>query len=170
MEKYVALLRGINVGGNKKVPMADLKKLMEKNGYENVKTLLASGNVLFDASPTDAKKLRALLEKKFGFAIPVLLRTGKDIDELIASDPFKNVKVTPETRLYVTFFSHPPSSLAKPATGKALDILRVSETELCCVLTLDGDARTVDAMNVIEKTYGKDVTTRNWNTVLKLGR
>lgn len=173
--RYAALLRGINVGGNKKVPMADLKKHLEKAGYENIKTLLASGNVLFDADEKDPKKLRAtleaLLEKKFGFTIPVILRTVEELKALEKTNPFKGIVVTPETRLYVTFLSEKPKSTLKiPYESKEKDmrILRVTDGEVISVFLVTEKYGTTDGMGVIEREFGKNVTTRNWNTVMKL--
>ncbi len=175
MPAYVALLRGINVGGNKKVPMADLKKLMEKAGYENVKTLLASGNVVFEASEKNAAKLKTALEKlyekKFGFTIPVLIRTVEELKALAKTKPFANITMTPETRLYITFLSgdKPKGTIQIPYSSPNNDyrILRASKTEVLSVLTVTATA-TVKVMDVLEKEFGKNVTTRNWNTVEKI--
>jgi uncharacterized protein (DUF1697 family) len=177
LTSYIALLRGINVGGNKKVPMADLKKLLEKNGYKDVKTLLASGNVIFSTVKMDEKKLEkdleALLEKHFKFSIPVLIRTVESIQKLINANPFKGIKETPDTRLYITFLSEKPTSKLKipyVSPGKEFKILSVSSTEIVSILVISEKVKTTEAMNILEKEYGKRVTTRNWNTVLKLCR
>jgi uncharacterized protein (DUF1697 family) len=177
MTGFIALLRGINVGGNKKVPMAMLKKALEKAGYENVKTLLASGNVTFEAGKKTPevlrKELEALLQKTFGFSIPTLVRTQEQIDALLKSNPFKGVPVTKETRLYVTFLSEKPTTKLKiPYTSPEgnFRILRVTEGEVCSVLTITAKAGTVDVMKILEQEFGKNVTTRNWNTVQKLGK
>ena len=175
MKTYVALLRGINVGGNKKVPMAVLKKTLEGMGYKNVATLLASGNVIFDSTQTDKKTLTATLEKelqkKFGFTIPVILRTLEEIRKLKKADPFKGISVTPDTRLYVTFVGEKPKSTLKiPYKDPVSDyrILSVLGTDVCSVLVVDENAGSVDAMKILEKEFGKNITTRNWNTVEKI--
>jgi len=172
MNKYIALLRGINVGGHQ-VPMAKLKKTLEGIGYINVKTLLASGNVVFEAEKENllllTKKLEAALAKTFGFPISVLLRPVRDIEKLIKSEPFKGIKVTPETRLYVTFLSEKPKSLKIPELpSKDFQILSVTDATVCSVLRLSPEKGTVDLMGAIEKEFGKNVTTRNWNTVEKI--
>lgn len=175
MPTYVAFLRGINVGGNKKVAMADLKKMMEKMQYKNIRTLLNSGNVVFDAPSTPLKKLNATLEaqfeKTFGFTSAFVVRPMTEIRKLITLDPFKKITVTKDIRLYVSFLPDTPkSSLKIPYVSPAKDfqILAVTEGEICSVLDLSKGSGTVDAMAVLEKEFGKNMTTRNWNTVLKL--
>ena len=183
LKKYVALLRGINVGGHKKVPMADLKKILEKTGFHNVRTLLASGNVVFsqrDGFPESdeennsklLEKITSALEKKFGFSIPVLLRKFSDIERLVELNPFKDVKVTPQTRLYVTFLSEKPKK--KSLTGytspdKSFKIISVAKDTILSVLDLT-KSKTPDAMGILEKEFGKNITTRNWNTVIKISK
>ncbi len=176
MTKYVIFLRGINVGGNKKVPMVDLKKMLEKLGYKNVKTLLASGNAIFETASANAdalkKEIESVFTKKFGFSSDIIIREVSDIEKLVQSDPFKGIKVTKETRLYITFLGTKPAS--KLQTYSSPDgnfrILKVSPTELCSVLIVTPDRGSVDLMSIIEKEFGKNVTTRNWNTVEKILR
>ena len=175
MPTYVALLRGINVGGHKKVPMADLKKMMEKMGLKNVKTLLASGNVVFDAIDGDTAKLTKKMEeqftKTFGFSSSIILRSKGHIDTLLKAAPFKGIKVTPATRLYVTFLSSPQKgtlTLPYQTPDKLFKILSASATEVFSVATVSPEGGTVEAMGILEKAFGKNVTTRNWNTVEKL--
>lgn len=175
MPRYVALLRGINVGGNKKVPMADLKKMLEKMGYTNVKTLLNSGNAMFDADETSAKRLRDAIEsgieKTFGFGAHTIIRSIGEIEQLIKANPFKGIKVTPATRLYVTFLTDKPTSTLKipyQSADKLYRILSVDDSCICSVLTVTDTKNTTDAMKILEKEYGKNLTTRNWNTVEKM--
>ena len=147
--KYAAFLRGINVGGNSKVPMVDLKKLLEGLGFKEVKTLLNSGNVVFEADESKGalvEKIETALEKEFGFKIIVIIRTISEIQKLTDSDPFKQTKVNPSVRLYVTF---------------------LLEKELFNVVDLTQKG-TADLMKQIDREYGKLSTTRNWNTLLKI--
>jgi len=115
MIKYVAFLRGINVGGHKAIKMEKLKKAFETLGLENVKTLLASGNVLFEAPSASAstltKKIENKLEAAFGHEIGVLIRKIEELQRLAEVDPFAGIKVTPQTRLYVTFLSEKPKGV-----------------------------------------------------------
>src|SRR5215475_6853587 len=98
MTKFVALLRGINVGGNKLVKMDDLKKWFAALGFKNVKTILASGNVLFESSATgeDAlvKKIEKKLESELGHTVTVQIRSIEEIQKLADREPFKKIKVT----------------------------------------------------------------------------
>lgn len=173
--RYVAFLRGINVGGNHKVPMGDLKNVLIAMGFSDVKTLLNSGNVLFICDETDVsilqKKIREQLEKTFGFSIGTLIHTQKEIQKMVTTNPFKNIMVTEQTRLYVTFLSDVPKSGLKipyESPEKNFKILKISDNAIFSVLTLSEKYNTTDAMKIIEKEYGKNVTTRNWNTVVKL--
>ncbi len=171
MTKYVAFLRGINVGGKNKVPMSDLKKTFESQGFQNVQTLLNSGNVIFEGSETTSETLEKELKSQFGFEIPVILRTTGEIQKLVDSNPFKEITVTPNTRLYVTFLAAKPISKLKiPYYSPELDfkILNVSEGEIISILTLLENGQTGKGMDIIEREFGKKVTTRNWNTIIKL--
>lgn len=173
--KYVAFLRGINVGGNKKVPMAELKKALEKAGFTSVQTLLASGNIILESSAqkTDKvqKNIEAVVEKTFGFSSATTVRTLANIEKLVEKDPFAKVKVDTDTRLYVTFISSAPNKKIQTpwvSENKDYTILTVTKDEVCSVLQLKPNSRTVDSMKVLEEQFGKEITTRNWNTIQKL--
>lgn len=176
MARFILLLRGINVGGNKKVPMEKLKEMLTNIGFTNAKTLLNSGNAAFDSSEERIeiliKKTESAFVQTFGFESKLFLRTAKDIEEIIARDPFKNIPVTKDTRLYVTFLSEKSQSilpLPYESAEKDLVILQKTGREVFWMITLSPKINTTDSMSFIEKEYGKDSTTRNWNTVLKLG-
>ncbi len=175
-QKYVALLRGINVGGHHKVPMATLRETLEKRGFQNVKTLLNTGNVVFEAEQEDenalAEKLAAHLQSTFGFPVPVIIRTADEIGKLVAANPFEKINVTKKTRLYATFLPDvPESNLSIPYTSLdgAYQIISILKNTVFSVLDLDKSG-SVDAMKILEKEFGKNITTRNWNTVLKIGQ
>jgi len=172
MAKYVALLRGINLG-KRQIKMAELRQIFEAEGYQDVRTLLASGNVVFTAKETNATKLRgkieALIRKEFGFDVPVVLRSQKEIQALIKSDPFKAEKVTPQTRFYVTFLSEPSKSNLK-TPYKSMDsefaIREISDGHVVSVL--GPKVGSPDVMDFLGKEFGSNITTRNWNTVKKI--
>ena len=175
MIKQVAFLRGINVGGHNLVPMDALKKAFESIGFENVKTLLVSGNVLFEAPQTNSsvlvKKIEGKLEKTFGHEIGVLVSTIKELQHLNKTNPFKGILVTPQTRLYVTFLSEKrKTSLKIPyeSSDKSFKIIQVTASKVCSVLILSPNSKTVDLMGILEKEFGKKITTRNWNTITRI--
>jgi uncharacterized protein (DUF1697 family) len=172
MTKFVALLRGINVGGNKTVKMDDLKKWFAALGFKNVKTILNSGNVLFESADDDetalSTKIEKKLEKELGHKVGVQVRSIEEIQKLADRDPFKKIKVTPETRLYITFLVDKPKSKLKipyETPEKDCKILELTNREVCCAITLSPGRGTTELMGFLEKEFGKNVTTRNWNTV-----
>jgi uncharacterized protein (DUF1697 family) len=173
--QYVAFLRGINVGGHMPIKMIDLKKAFENMGFENVKTLLTSGNVIFESEQTDKKALTAeiesLLKKAFEKDISVILRSMDYLKKLQSSEPFKGIKMAPNIRLYVTFLSEKAllHTITIPSTlQKEFRILHATPMEVFSVLDLSIGKGTPDAMKILEKEFGSNVTTRNWNTVLRV--
>jgi uncharacterized protein (DUF1697 family) len=174
METLIAFLRGINVGGHHKVPMASLREVLNELNCKNVKTLLNSGNIVFDTSEKDIQsfedKIENLLTKSFGFPIPVILKKKTEILQLVDKNPFKNVIVSKDTRLYVSFLKHyPESTLALPYTSKdnAFRILSLENKTIISILDLSV-SKTIKAMDDLEKHFGKQITTRNWNTIEKI--
>lgn len=174
MSHHVAFLRGINVGG-KTLKMDALRKALQTVEYQNVSTVLASGNLVIANKETDQAKLRSeietIIKDTFGLDVHVIVRSAAELQKLVDSEPFKGIKVTPQTRLYVTFLSQAPKSkLRLPYTS--LDgnyiILKVNKGEVIGVMTLTPKSGSVDMMAVLEKEFGRDITTRNWNTILKV--
>jgi uncharacterized protein (DUF1697 family) len=169
--RYVAFLRGINVGGRKSVRMADLRAAFEAMGFEGVRTVQASGNVIFEAdgevgSGALAARIESELEHVLGYSVGVAVRTLADVERLVASDPFQGVIVNPETRLYVTFLSHPGGS--PDAADGNLRLVAITAGEVLTAITLAPRWGTTDLMAWLEKEFGRDVTTRNWNTIAKI--
>ena len=175
LAKFVAFLRGINVGGHHKVPMQELKQILQNMGFENTITLLNSGNVIFEAKPLEIAKLESQITKQlnssFGFPIPVIIRSTENLKELISINPFKEITITKETRLYVTFLRKSPQTeipLPWVSEDKSFQILKIHEADIISVLDLSV-GKTVKGMDALEKLFGKDITTRNWNTILRIG-
>lgn len=176
MAKYAAFLRGINVGG-RTIKMDKLRQVLEEQGFDQVKTLLASGNVVFESKAGAAAALRAKIEQAikdaFGFEVHVIVRSGREILNLVKENPFRRVKVTPKTRLYVTFLSKlPKTNLKLPYTSLDGDyqILEVNKGLVISVLTLTPKSGTVNAMEILGKEFGSEITTRNWNTIQKFAK
>jgi len=174
MNRYVAFLRGINVSGHHKVPMAELRKEMEKLNFEKVVTLLNSGNVIFNATTDDLENLEKTisthLEKTFGFPIPTILRKSEMIYRLLDSNPFKDVVLTKDIRLYVSLLRKDvETDLQLPWTSEdnSYKIIAKSHKTIISVLDLSV-TKTPKGMEVIERYFGKDITTRNWNTIKRI--
>ena len=103
MARLVALLRGINLGAKRRVPMADLRELMGELGYEDVRTVLQSGNVVFTGAKAKAAgEARSGLEERFGFEVDVVLRTMDELHAVVDHDPFKD-EADDLTRYFVVF-------------------------------------------------------------------
>ena len=173
-EKYVAFLRGINVGGHHKVPMTDLREELEKLGFENVETLLNSGNIIFKVISNNEenleKKISAHLEKSFGFPIPTIVRKSEMIYELLNSDPFKDVQLTKDTRLYISFVQeNVQTKLKLPwiSSDKSYKIIGKIGKNILSVLDIS-ISKTPKAMEDLERYFGKNITTRNWNTIKRI--
>ena len=172
---YAAFLRGINVGGNHLVKMEDLRRIFEAMGFSDVKTILASGNVVFKSGETDAEKLpgkiRDALKKKLGHDVEIIVRAIDALKEIAAANPFAGFDS--EAKYYVTFL--PASAVVKltvphVSPGKDFQVCRATKTEVfsVCFPSADNAATTTGLMLVLDKGVGKGVTTRNWNTVLKI--
>ena len=175
MNKYTAFLRGINVGGNKLIKMDDLKKAFESAGFKNIKTILASGNVIFESGKKSAevisKTIEEMLHKTFSHKISVIVRSIEDLQKLSEVDPFKYIEVTKDTRLYVSFVNGMPElklKLPYESDDKCLRILGIKQNTVCSVIIVSPQSNTIDLMNFLDKELGKNVTTRNWNTVMRI--
>lgn len=173
MSRYVAFLRGINVGGNKVIKMEDLRAVFDDVGCLNVSTVLASGNVIFEAAEDDPATMTALAEEglsnAFGTEIGVILRTFEQIRSIVEADPLAEFMDRADARFLVSFLGQPPhSKLQLPYESPYGDfrIQTVTEGEVYSIGLPGG--RTTDAMKLIEKEYGPKVTTRSWGTVLKI--
>lgn len=172
MKEYVALLRGINLG-NRRVKMEDLRAMFKQLGFTNVRSLQASGNVLFAANSSDAGKLARQIEseitKTFGFDSPTRVCSAEEIAKLVKQDPFAKQKLTEGTRTHITFLSQPLTSKTKlpyTATDKSFRIFAVTKEHLACVVEPVGS--TLSYMDYLGKEFGEQQTTRTWKTVLKL--
>jgi uncharacterized protein (DUF1697 family) len=176
MPTYIALLRGINVGGNKMVSMADLRALTESLGFTNVRTLLQSGNLLLDASggrrspAALEKQLEAETLKRFKIEVSYLVRTPADLAAVIQANPFPREAAADPSHLLVMFLKSPPA----PACIKDLAAV-VKPPEKLHVIGNHayisygagvGTSKLTGA--VIEKKLACRGSARNWNTVLKL--
>ena len=172
MTVHVALLRAVNLAGSSSVAMADLRSLMAELGFD-AKTLLQSGNLVFDAGKKGAA-LEGLIEKelvaRLSLKTEVFLRSAKEWDALVAANPFpKEAKADPGHLVLIAL-----REKAKPAAVKTLQVsIKGRETVAAAgrelyVVYPDGIGRSKLTMAAIEKALGTRGTGRNWNTVLKI--
>jgi uncharacterized protein (DUF1697 family) len=172
MTRYAAFLRGVNLG-KRTVKSADLKAAFEQMGFENVKTLLASGNVLFDAKASKSlrEKLEAGMEEAFGFHIGVVLRSIDELKAMVKSDPFDGLTESEAAKLHVTLSAEPLPKGFTVATVKGdFDIPRIDAREIFIIAYRKPDGTYLGNSQLdLEKQLRKAglVTSRNWNTILK---
>lgn len=173
--RYVAFLRGINVGGKKSIKMKDLAAAVTAAGFQNVRTFIASGNVIFETSAKNSTRVAKTIEKHllkaFGAEIVVLVRTIDELKRIVKKNPFKKPKPSPDEMLFVTFLASQP--LVKPK----LPLRSVAEKMEVIALT-DGAAFVVAHRKktgwfgfphtFVEKELKVPTTTRNWTTVVKI--
>ena len=168
--RYVALLRGINLGRARQVGMPRLVEVLAARGHEDVRTHLRSGNVVLHSSLGEtelAADLSKTIEEEFGFHVPVVVRTGAELAAVVAGDPFVTVATDP-ARYLVTFMAEPPDPAAVDALppGEGGEYL-VRGRELYLWLP-DGIQRTPLASWKWDRLLGRPGTSRNWNTVVRL--
>ncbi|MFQ5629997.1 MAG: DUF1697 domain-containing protein [bacterium] len=172
MKTYIALFRGINVGGKNIIRMQDLIALLENLGSRNVKTYIQSGNAVFQNEienvPELSNGIRAAIKKRYGFEPHILLLNLAEIEQAIASNPFSEAESEPKT-LHIYFLSSVPSE-------PDLDLLENAKQpherfhlleKLFYLHAPNGIGRSKLAARV-EKALGVPVTARNWRTVRKI--
>ncbi|MFJ6727268.1 DUF1697 domain-containing protein [Streptomyces sp. NPDC091281] len=172
---YAALLRGINVGGAKKVPMAELRALIEGLGHSGVRTHLQSGQAVFTTDRADedalAGELSRAVEAGFGFPVDVIVRDHAYLADVVAACPFPAADLEPK-QLHVTYFSAPvtPDRFATIDQQAVLpEEFRLGDRVLY-LYAPDGLGRSKLAEQLAKPRVNKGIvaTTRNWNTVTKL--
>jgi len=173
---YIVFLRGINVGGNHKLPMSELKLIMTDMGFSNVVTLLNSGNVIFTYAEADLSNLESdisiQLEEKFGFPVPTIVKAEDEIRMLFDSNPFADIELTKDIRQYISFQKFASKSeLELPWQSEDGSFQILSDDNGIIVSVLDlSKTGTPKAMKIVEEKYGKDITTRNWKTIERIIR
>jgi uncharacterized protein (DUF1697 family) len=172
MKRYIVLLRGINVGGHRRVTMADLRAVLTRLGYESARTHLQSGNVVL-SSTQSAKQVQQTIERglaaEFGDGIEVFVRTRKELADVIANDPLGKIADNP-SRYLVTFLSGKPDAKVVQAATEA-DVggeQFVVDGPVIYTWYPAGlrDSKLTKLLS--EKRLGVRATARNWNTIVKL--
>ena len=176
MTTYVALLRGINVGGHKPVAMADLHHLLTQLGLADARSLLQSGNLVFGANGRTAARLERLLEaeaaKRLGLQTDFFVRSAKEWKSVVANNPFSKEAARDPGHLVVMALKDAPKDTDVKALQAAItgrEVVRAGGKHLYIVYP-DGIGRSRLTNAVIDKQLGTRGTGRNWNTVLKLAR
>jgi uncharacterized protein (DUF1697 family) len=170
MPRYAAFLRGVSPMNAK---MPELKQAFEAAGFTNVKTVLASGNVAFDARRTSDASLERAAEaamlEHLGQAFMTIVRPVDELRVLLVTDPYREFRVSPSAKRIVTFLrAAPPAKLELPIERDGARLLTVRGREVFSAYlpTPKGPV----FMTLIERTFGKEVTTRTWDTVGKVAR
>ena len=166
---YIAMLRGINVGRGKMVKMERLRASFAALGFGEVRTYVQSGNVVFQSERKSelTRTIEAKIQRDFGFTVPVLIKTSKELAQIVRDNPLLRVKGIDVSKLHVTFLSNaPPKTAAKvledlTTTGERFRILN-REIYLYCP---GGYGNSKLTNNTIEKKFSLVATTRNWRTV-----
>ena len=175
MIKYVAFLRGINVGGRNLIRMADLAVMFDSAGLSGVRTYIQSGNVIFESAESDQELLRSNIEHEIehctGKKITVILRTMEEIMNILLLDPFQDHKWGNNTKLYVCFLDkRPEMSVSLPLHNQkeALILTHIIDRDAFLVSLPKDDEHFGFPNPFIEKELKVLSTARNWNTIIKI--
>ncbi len=172
MNTIIALLRGINVSGQKKIRMDDLKMLCEQIGLQKVQTYIQSGNILFQSTIEDTEELACLIteaiQQKYGFAVETILCTPADLENIIAENPFQDL---PEKGLYYTLLKQTPDAekwakLLESTSTYLPDRFAGAGKVIYLGVLAYGNSKLSN--NFFENKLKVVATTRNHNTMLKL--
>ena len=175
-ETYIAILRGINVSGQKKINMKELKDLLGNLEFQSIKTYIQSGNVVFNYDPGKSDKVASQIEfaikNHYGFDVTVLIRTRAEILDCIKSNPFNSKPDLDSKQLYATFLSHLPEAqniekvLAFESDADEFIFLNKTIFVYCP----GGYGTTKLSNNFFENKLKVRATTRNWRTINELAR
>jgi uncharacterized protein (DUF1697 family) len=175
MTTYIGLLRAINLGAYNKIKMAELRQLLVDLGFENPKTLLLSGNIVFGSSSQSPAKLERLLQdataKHLGVTTEYFVRSAKEWNAIVGANPFPaEAKRDPGHLVMMCLKQAPPPAAvtALQAAIKGREVVKAKGPQAYVVYP-DGIGRSKLTIALIERMLGTRGTARNWNTVVKLG-
>jgi uncharacterized protein (DUF1697 family) len=173
MTTYAALLRGINVGGHRKVPMAELRELLTSLGWTDVRTYLQSGNAIFTTPPGETgrpgPRLEAAIADRFGFEVPCLMRTGAQLREVAGACPFPADDIDPAKLLVLFLEETPPPGYFDPVDPAAYapdEFRAVGRAVYCWFPDGMGRSKLPDALGRLRPAV--TATGRNWRTLTRL--
>jgi uncharacterized protein (DUF1697 family) len=170
MPRYAAFLRGVSPMNAK---MPDLKKAFEAAGFTEVKTVISSGNVVFDArkaAPSSLeRRAEAAMQERLGRTFLTIVRPVDALRTMLATDPYAPFRLATSAKRIVTFLRRQPgSTLALPVEQDGAQVLALSGLELFSAYVPSPKGAVF--MSLIEKSFGKELTTRTWDTVAKVAR
>jgi uncharacterized protein (DUF1697 family) len=173
LEAFIALLRGINVGGHNKIPMAELRALCADLGWGDVQSYIQSGNFIFKAadSPTNLEvALEQAIQRHFDLSIPVIVRTAADWHSYIDGNPFPDASQRDPNLVMLALSKAPPNAdAAQNLQDRAANAERIALIGDALWLHYpEGSGRSKLSPSLFDRLVGSPVTTRNWRTVLKL--
>ncbi|MUH34930.1 DUF1697 domain-containing protein [Zobellia amurskyensis] len=174
MKSYIALLRGINVSGQKKVPMAELRSILTEMDFLNVKTYIQSGNVVFQSEEDSTVTLEASIAENikstFGFDVPVLVKTKNQFKNIFEGNPYTDLDAMGQKQVYFVLLKNPAKQEFVEVFGSERYTNEDFEITNNCVYLLckAGYGRAKLNNNLIERKLKVEATTRNYNTMIKL--
>lgn len=171
MPAYVALLRGINVGGARKVAMSDLRTMLTEAGYGDVGTYIQSGNAVFTSTRRSPKAIEADIEQRLldvvGFEVDTVVRSADQLDAIVDANPFTSEARSDGTKVAVAFLKRPISAAAKRELASRdfspESVVAVTDRDLT-IHYPNGQGRSKLDLRFV----AQPATARNWKTVLKL--
>jgi len=171
MNTYIALLRGINVGGHKKVQMAELRKLLSNAGFENVQTYIQSGNVILESSEDNAQNIEDIIQKAmfdhFGFEVSILVRTRQELQFIFYACPFSEEKM--KDSYFIILHVSPNEELVKIASEKVYEGEEYLIINDCIYFySAKNYGQVKFNMNFFERKLKTASTSRNYRTMVKL--
>ena len=172
MERYIAILRGINVSGKRKILMKDLKQLFQSAGFQNIQTYVQSGNVIFDSEetrPSDLEtRIEELIAEKYGFQVSVIIIKPEQLNRIIAENPFTPNEDTIKQNYLVLLKEAPAPDKVKELNSSSFkDEFEMNKKYIYIKYrTKYSDSKLNN--NFIENKLKVTASTRNWKTVLKL--
>lgn len=174
MTRYVAWLRGINVGGHHLIPMNDLCRMFEAAGLKQVTSFIQSGNVLFESGSRNpallVSRIQHALRTSLGYEVGVMIRTMAEVEDMVNREPFKNLPAGPDVKWFVTFLAAVPRTMP-PMPWKSpegdVEVLEVRDRDVFSLSRLV-HGRFGFANPFLEKRLGVAGTTRGWPTVVKV--
>ena len=170
MKTYIALLKGINVGGHKKVPMAELRDMLSNSGLKNVQTYIQSGNVIFQSSEKASElqtNIQNVIASNFGFEVSIIIKTNKELQTIFDASPFSKEKK--EKSYFIMLNRIPEINLVEEVDQLPYENEEIVIKKDCLYFYCStGFGKTKFNMNTYERKLEVTGTARNYNTMVKL--